>query len=54
MVVNSEHKTILTSLMNRFCEQSVMTPREVTTSLVSKSPESLTNSHCLSHIFLCI
>jgi hypothetical protein len=54
MVVNSEHKTILTSLMNRFCEQSVMTPREVTTSLVSKSPESLTDSHCLSHIFLCI
>lgn len=42
MVTNSEHKTILMSLMNRFCEQSVMTPREVTTSLVSKSVEFFT------------
>lgn len=50
MVVNSEHKSILTSLLNRFCEQSVMTPREVTTSLVSKSAEGLTTSRCLSRM----
>lgn len=35
VVVNSEHKPILMKLMNRFCEHSFMSPREVTTSLVS-------------------
>jgi hypothetical protein len=35
IVQNYDHKAILTSLMNRFGEHESLTPREVTTSLVS-------------------
>ena len=35
VVQNLEHKNLLYALMNRFCEHEEMTPREVTTSLVS-------------------
>ena len=34
VVQNSDHKNLLMSLLNRFCEHEEMTPREVTTSLV--------------------
>ena len=35
IVQNKEHKNVLSTLMNRFCEHEELSPREVTTSLVS-------------------
>lgn len=34
IVQNKEHKNVLSTLMNRFCEHEELSPREVTTSLV--------------------
>lgn len=43
VVQNYDHKSVLVALMDRFCEHEEMTPREVTTSLVSTVTKEVTS-----------